>query len=199
MLDPEGIPLPLMHSDDVYLALFGTPSMERFRKICLLFALPYPFGLSFFDDDIGFAITNALYAPRDHAAFQDSWKNTWVKFGPEEYHGRAAWPWVLFALLNGIRNQIMRGIAPDGQLENGLTSDDLDLFQFLLEKSKVSLKKLGPLATSEVYKFGPAQTEGSTWQAEPMGISTPIQLWSASPANLLIDEALARINRFRQR
>ena len=38
-----------------------------------------------------------------------------------------------------------------------------------------------------------ARTGAGIWQAEPLGISTPIQLWSAAPANLIIDDALARL------
>ena len=55
--------------------------------------LAYPFGLGFLDDDVGIAATNAVYYPRDVPALKDPSK----KFGPDEYHGRGAWPWVLFA------------------------------------------------------------------------------------------------------
>ena len=55
------------------------------------------------------------------------------------------------------------------------------------------MPKLGPLATSEVFKYAPAGPEKGLWQPVPMGISTPIQLWSAAPANLIIDDALARL------
>ena len=194
LLDPDGNRLPLMHSDDVYWLLFGHPTPEQFRKIVRPLILSYPFGLGFLDDDIGIAVTNAVYAPRDNPALKDNWKNTWVKFGPDEYHGRGAWPWVLFALIGGTRDQVMRGIDGEGNLGNGIAAEDVGLFRKILEKSKSSLEKLGPLATSEVYKFSPAKTADANWQAEPMGISTPIQLWSAAPAGLLIDEALARID-----
>ncbi len=193
LLDPDGNRLPLLHSDDVYLLLFGRPTPEQFRQIVRPLILSYPFGLGFLDDDIGIAVTNAVYAPRDNPALKDNWKNTWVKFGPDEYHGRSAWPWVLFALIGGTCDQVMQGIDGAGNLANGIDAEDVGRFRMILEKSKSSLKKLGPLATSEVYKFSPAKTAEGIWQAEPMGISTPIQLWSAAPANLLIDEALARI------
>ena len=193
LLDPDGNPLPLMHSDDVYLLLFGNPTMEQVRKIVRPLMLPYPFGLGFFDDDIGMAVTHATYSPRDNQSLKDPSKNVWIKFGPDEYHGRAAWPWVMFALISGIHTQVMKRIDGEGHLADGVTADDVRLFREVLEKSKSSIEKLGPLATSEVFKYSPAPTGQGIWQAEAMGISTPIQLWSAAPANMLMDEALERI------
>ena len=63
----------------------------------------------------------------------------------------------------------------------------------VLDRNHIALPKLGPLATSEVFKFVPADPEKGLWQPVPMGISTPIQLWSAAPASLIIDDALARL------
>jgi hypothetical protein len=193
LLDTDGHPLPIMHSDDVFFMLFGNPSMEQVRKIVRPFILAYPFGLGFFEDDCGMAVTNAVYSPKDNTALKDPTKNVWVKFGPDEYHGRGAWPWVMFALLNGVYDQVMKGIDQQGQLRNGVTLEDVGVFKQILQKSKSSIEKLGPLATSEVFKFSPVNSEDGIWQAEAMGVSTPIQLWSAAPANLLIDEALERI------
>ena len=193
LLDTEGHPLPLVQSDDVFLLLFGHPTLEQFRKIVRPLILAYPFGLGFLDDELGFAITHALYSPRDNPALKDTWKNAWIKFGPDEYHGRSAWPWVLFALISGTRDQVLRGIDENGIPGSGVLPEDITLFERILEKMKSSLARLGPLATSEVFKYSPAREEGRVWQAEPMGISTPIQLWSAAPAHLLLDQALERI------
>ncbi len=193
LLDPDGRPLPLMHSDDVFLLFFGNPTLEQVRKIVRPLMLSYPFGLGFLDDDVGIAVTNAVYSPRDNEALGDTSKNVWVKFGPDEYHGRAAWPWAMFALISGIHDQVMKGVDDEGNLRSGVTPDDVGLFRKILTKLKSSIEKLGPLATSEVYKFSPAKAGKGVWQAEPMGISTPIQLWSAAPANMLMDDALERI------
>ena len=193
LLDTEGQRLPLMQSDDVFLLLFGHSTLEQYRQIVRPLMLAYPFGLGFWEDDAGFAITNAVYSPKDNPALKDPCKNVWAKFGPDEYHGRAAWPWVLFALVAGTHAQALAGIDSQGHLAAGVAPEDVALFRKILEKTKAALAKLGPLATSEVYKFAPAPTGQGLWQAEPMGISTPIQLWSAAPAGLLIDEALARI------
>ena len=195
LLDPDGRPVPVMHSDDVFFLLFGEPAPEQVRKILHLLALPYPFGLGFLDEDLGLAITNGVHAPQDLPALHDNWKNAWVKFGPDEYHGRSAWPWVLFALASGIHHQVFRGIDPAGRLRAGVANADLEQFRWILGKLKSSLAKLGPLATSEVFKYAPAQAANENWRAEPLGISTPVQLWSAAPANLLLDEALERIGR----
>ncbi|MBU0676987.1 MAG: hypothetical protein KJ626_02635 [Verrucomicrobia bacterium] len=191
-LDSDGRPLPLMHSDDVYLLLFGNPTIDQVREIVQPFVLSYPFGLGFLQDDIGMAVTNAVYAPRDDDAFKDNTKNVWVKFGPDEYHGRGAWPWVMFALISGIYDQVMKGIDEEGNLRNGATPDDIALFREILKGLKSSIEKLGPLATSEMFKFSPANKGEGGWRAKAMGISTPIQLWSAAPANMLIHEALER-------
>lgn len=193
LLDADGRRIPVMQSDDVFFLLFGHPTLEQYRKIVRPLMRAYPFGLGFWDDDVGFAVSNGAYAPKDVPALKDDWKNAWVKFGPDEYHGRAAWPWVLFALVAGTRDQVLKGIDPEGHSGNGLAAEDVALFRNVLEKAKATLAKLGPLATSEVYKFAPAPAGQGVWQAEPMGISTPIQLWSAAPARLLIDEALVRI------
>ena len=193
LLDTEGNRLPVMQSDDVFLLLFGQPSLEQYRKIVRPLVRAYPFGLGFWDNDVGFAVSNGVYSPKDVPALKDDWKNAWIKFGPDEYHGRAAWPWVLFALVAGTHAQALAGIDSQGHLAAGVAPEDVALFRKILEKTKAALAKLGPLATSEVYKFAPAPTGQGLWQAEPMGISTPIQLWSAAPAGLLIDEALARI------
>ena len=197
LLDTEGNRIPVMQSDDVFLLLFGHPTLEQYRKIVRPLVRAYPFGLGFWDDVVGFAVSNGVYSPKVNPALKDDWKNAWVKFGPDEYHGRAAWPWVLFALVSGTRDQVLNGIDPAGNLANGVAPEDVALFRKILEMAKASLAKLGPLATSEVYKFAPALSGESVWQAEPMGISTPIQLWSAAPAHLLIDEALERIGRSR--
>ena len=193
LLDPAGNPVPVMHNDDVFSLLFGDPGIEQVRKIIRPFALAYPFGLGFWDDDAGLAVSNNAYAPRDLPVLEDNWKNAWVKFGPDEYHGRAAWPWTMFALIIGIDRLAQQDIGPDGALRNGLEPDDFALFRKILLKTKSALVKLGPLATSEVFKYSPARTGDGIWQAEPLGISTPIQLWSAAPANLIIDDALARL------
>jgi len=192
-LDPAGRPVPLMHSDDVYFLLFGQPTMEQFREIIRPLVLPYPFGLGFLDDELGVAVTSAVYSPRDNDALQDHTKNVWVKFGPDEYHGRSAWPWVLWALISGIHDQIMRAIDPAGRRGSEVTPDDVALFKKLLRQAQSTIRHLGPYATSEVYRFIPAPAGQRIWQAAPLGISTPIQLWSAAPVNLLINEALARI------
>lgn len=193
LLDPEGHRLPVMQSDDVFLLLFGHPTLEQYRKIVRPLVLSYPFGLGFWDDDVGFAVSNGVYAPKEIPALKDDWKNAWVKFGPDEYHGRAAWPWVLFALVAGTHGQVLKGIDPKGVPGPGVGTKDVAQFRTILEKSQAALAKLGPLATSEVYKFAPEQAGTGNWRAEPMGISTPIQLWSAAPIRLLVDEALERI------
>ena len=84
-------------------------------------------------------------------------------------------------------------IADDGTLRNGMTPADVALFRRIFEQTRIALPKLGPLATSEVFKFAPADPEKGVWQPVPLGISTPIQLWSAAPASLIIDDALARL------
>ena len=193
LLDPAGQPLPILHNDDVFFLLFGHPHLEQVRKIIRPLVLAYPFGLGFMDDDAGMAVTSNVYAPRDLPVLQDNWKNAWVKFGPDEYHGRAAWPWTLFALIIGIDRLVQENPGPDGALRNGLTPEDVELFRVILLKTRSALVKLGPLATSEVFKYAPAAAGTGIWQAEPLGISTPIQLWSAAPTNLILDAALARL------
>lgn len=192
-LFPDGTPMPVPHSDDVFLLLFGDPDVAQVREILRPLLLAYPFGLGFWDDDGAFAVSSGVYAPRDVPALRDGWKNAWVKFGPDEYHGRAAWPWVLFALLDGLREQAHKCIADDGTLRHGMTPADVALFRRTFEQARIALPKLGPLATSEVFKYAPADPEKGIWQPVPMGISTPIQLWSAAPASLIIDDALARL------
>ncbi len=193
LIDPEGCHLPIMHSDDVFSLLFGTPGIDQVRKIIRPLLWSYPFGLAFLEDKSGFAVTNAVYSPKNNQALNDPNKNVWVKFGPDEYHGRGAWPWVIFGLICGIHNQVMHRIDLRGNLRDGILPADLDQFSTVLEQLKSSIAHLGPLATSEVFKYAPANPGTGTWQAEPLWISTPIQLWSAAPANLLIDEALERI------
>ena len=193
LLFPDGTPLAVPHSDDVFLLLFGDPDIAQVREILRPLLLPYPFGLGFWDDDGAFAVSSAAYVLRDVPALRDGWKNAWVKFGPDEYHGRAAWPWVLFALLDGLREQALKNVADDGNLRHGMTPADVALFRHVFEKARIALPKLGPLATSEVFKYAPADSSNAIWQPVPMGISTPIQLWSAAPASLIIDDALARL------
>ena len=145
------------------------------------------------DDDAGMAISNNVYIPRDIPALKDNWKNAWVKFGPDEYHGRGAWPWTIFAMITGIEQIVRKCVDSGGTLRHGLTQEDVDVFRRILLTTKTALVKLGPLATSEVFKYAPSVTGEGIWQAQPMGISTPIQLWSAAPANLIIDEVLEQL------
>jgi hypothetical protein len=81
VLDEHGYPVPVMHSDDVFTLLFGMSDQEQVRTMLPPFFLPYPLGLGFWDDQIGFVICNAVVAPH-HWGYDD----LWAGLRPSVYH-----------------------------------------------------------------------------------------------------------------
>jgi hypothetical protein len=194
VLDEYGTPFPDMHSDDIYFSLFGRPTAEQFRKILRTILLPYPLGLGFWDDHVGFVVNNVSYAPPSWGIW--GWKGAHLKstFSPVRYHGAVAWGWVFSALLCGIRDQAIAGIDGNGTLRGGLTYEDVVLFKRLLEDCRATIRELSLLVNSELWQYVPI-CDSPTGQvhARPIGMSTPIQLWSIAPKEMLIEEALAQI------
>lgn len=194
VLDEYGTPFPAMHSDDIYWSLFGTPTPEQFRKILRTVHQSFPLGLGFWDDHAGFVVSNICFAPSSWGIW--GWKGEQLRaaFSPVRYHGAVAWGWVFSALLCGIREQVIAGIHESGTLRNGLTRDDVLLFQRLLLDCQSTIGELSPLVNSELWQYVP-ENDASTGRvhARPIGVSTPIQLWSVAPKEMLIEEALERI------
>jgi glycosyltransferase involved in cell wall biosynthesis/sugar phosphate isomerase/epimerase len=195
VLDEYGTPFPDMHSDDIYFSLFGSPTTEQFRKILQTIVLPYPLGLGLWDDHAGFVVNNACHAPPSWGIWGWQGADLQAAFSPVQYHGAVAWGWVFSALLCGIRDQLNAGIDDDGTLRNGLTRGDVLLFRKLLHDCLTTIRELRPLVNSELWQYYPVpDSPTGRVEARPIGVSTPIQLWSIAPKGMLIEEALSRID-----
>jgi hypothetical protein len=98
-LDKQGAPVPIMHSDEGFELMFGTPSPAFLDEYVGAIMRPFPAGLM---TDIGLLIANPAFADR---AAQD-------RFTPAAYHGAVVWSWQQALLASGLERQLARPDLP---------------------------------------------------------------------------------------
>jgi hypothetical protein len=98
-LDAEGRPVPVMHSDDGFLLLFGSPSPAALERSIKALLRPFPAGLW---TPVGVLVANPAFASRDIRTV----------FTRAAYHGTVVWSWQQAVLAAGLNRQLTRTDLP---------------------------------------------------------------------------------------
>ena len=94
-IDDSGQKIPIIHSDDSLMMMWGEPSPEYLATISQRINLPFPYGLH---TPVGLVISNPVLAP---PKLQES-------FGPRKYHGSVIWTVQEDLMQLGLERQLLR-------------------------------------------------------------------------------------------
>ncbi|MFI6869243.1 hypothetical protein [Nocardia sp. NPDC050406] len=98
-LAEDGKPIPILHSDDVFDLLFGTPTPDDLNAKVANLVRPFPLGLI---TGAGMVVANPAFAPPELQA----------QFTTHDYHGTVVWSWVQAAFASGLERQLRRSDLP---------------------------------------------------------------------------------------
>jgi hypothetical protein len=98
-LDAAGAPVPIVHSDEGFVLLFGAPAPADLDRIVAGVMRPFPAGLM---TGIGLLVANPALAG---AAAQ-------ARFSPGAYHGAVVWSWQQALFAAGLKRQLERNDLP---------------------------------------------------------------------------------------
>jgi hypothetical protein len=99
-LDAAGKPIPVMHTDDGFVLLFGTPSPEYLTQVAGRLTRPFPAGLL---TPIGIVVANGAFVT--DPKIRDL-------FTRDAYHGAVVWSWQQALLAAGLERQLARTDLP---------------------------------------------------------------------------------------
>jgi hypothetical protein len=99
-LDAGGKPIPVMHTDDGFVLMFGNPSPEYLLQVAVRLTTPFPAGLM---TPIGIVVANAAYVT--DPKIRDL-------FTRDAYHGAVVWSWQQALLAAGLERQLARTDLP---------------------------------------------------------------------------------------
>jgi hypothetical protein len=94
-LGADGTPIPVLHSDEGFDFLFGTPSAVDLARAVTALARPFPAGLF---TPVGVVVANPVYAV---PAVQ-------AQLSRNAYHGTVIWSWQQALLAAGLARQLKR-------------------------------------------------------------------------------------------
>jgi hypothetical protein len=94
-LDADGVPVPVLHSDEGFALLFGDPAPRDLAQIVEPVMRPFPAGLM---TDVGMLVANPAQAP---ASLQPRFVRT-------AYHGTVVWSWQQALFAAGLARQLSR-------------------------------------------------------------------------------------------
>ncbi len=155
-LDESGKPVPIMHSDDSMLLVFGTPSNEFLRSSAQRIRRSFPYGLSTTE---GILVANPAFAKPELQK----------KFDETKYHGRVSWTMQEHLLVFGLSRALGDSKLP-ADLAKDLTIAKQHVQDVIAKKAKMSGNEVFAL------KF-----ENGTFVAVPFAgdaKSNSNQLWS---------------------
>jgi hypothetical protein len=159
-LDDAGKPVPVVHSDDGFALLFGTPSAADLDRSVDAMMRPFPAGLM---TDIGLLVANPAFAPADVQG----------RFGATAYHGTVVWSWQQAILAAGLDRQLARSDLP-AATRGRLVSARARLWR--------AIDAAGEVRTSELWSWAYAN---GRYTVAPFGASSAdvdesnaAQLWS---------------------
>ena len=155
-LDKNGVPVPIMHSDDSMMMSFGHPSKEYLKIATQRLTMPFPYGLT---TPVGVLVANPVFAPVELQ----------MKFGAEHYHGMVSWAMVEDVYNAGLSRQLAR---PD--LDANLKQDLARSKQIIQHVLNVKSSLGGVEVVTIIYKNGKAIAQPFKGDAK----SNPLQLWS---------------------
>lgn len=159
-LDGKGQPIPVMHSDEGFLMLFGKPDARQLDTALRGIMQPYPSGLI---TPAGMLVANSALATPDRHA----------KFDKTRYHGEVVWSWQQGMMAAGLARQLARSdLSPESR-------------ELLTSAQKTLARAIGMtqgIRSSELWSW---TYEGSRYSVSPFGQnvgdeteSNALQLWS---------------------
>ncbi|MBL0924503.1 MAG: hypothetical protein IBJ12_08580 [Sphingomonadaceae bacterium] len=99
-LDAQGAPVPVLHSDEGFLLLFGNPDARQLDVALRSIMQPYPAGLV---TSAGMLVANPALATPDR----------YPVFDKTRYHGEVTWSWQQGLMVAGIKRQLGRTDLPE--------------------------------------------------------------------------------------
>jgi hypothetical protein len=99
-LDKAGKPIPVMHTDDGFVLLFGSPPAAYLDEVAANIVRPFPAGLH---TPVGVVVANAAFVTD---------KKTRDLFTRDAYHGAVVWSWQQALLAVGLARQLARTDLP---------------------------------------------------------------------------------------
>jgi hypothetical protein len=160
-LDITGAPVPVMHSDDGFVLLFGRPSPRALDEAAARILRPFPAGLR---TPVGIVVANPAFCP--DAGLRGL-------FTAGHYHGTVVWSWQQAMLAAGLDRQLAReDLPPDTHAHLGAARRAVGEI----------MHATSAWGTAELWSF--AVRDGQ-WAHVPFGAgeghhseSNAVQLWS---------------------
>ncbi|MFI9503282.1 hypothetical protein [Nocardia sp. NPDC052566] len=160
-LGADGGPIPIVHSDDVFDLLFGTPAPEILERKVATLIRPFPLGLM---TGAGMVVANPVFAGPELQA----------KFTTHDYHGTVVWSWMQAAFASGLQRQLHRPDLPKSVRDNLIAAQD---------KLWNAIDAAKTMQNSELWSW---HYENGTFRITPFGANTAdvtesnaAQLWSS--------------------
>lgn len=160
-LDANGTPIPILHSDDTFDLLFGTPPPEVLDKQVSTLLRPFPLGLL---TGAGLVVADPVFADPGLQA----------RFTNHDYHGTVVWSWVQAALASGLGRQLGRSDLPQ-PVRDHLLAAQRSLWQVIDADES--------MANSELWSW---RFEDGRYRVAPFGATeadvteaNAAQLWSS--------------------
>ncbi len=159
-LDGAGKPVPIVHSDEGFVLLFGKPTPVDLDAYVGALMRPFPAGLM---TDIGLLTANPAFVE----------KETQARFMPSAYHGASVWSWQQAMFAAGLERQLARRDLPS-DVRARLVAAQSKLWRVI--------RATRALQSSELWSW---KYEGGRYQIVPFGAgrndvdeSNAAQLWS---------------------
>jgi hypothetical protein len=159
-LDEQGVPIPILHSDEGFRLLLTEPAPDELTRCVAAIMRPFPAGLM---TDVGLLVANPALASADL-------RRDFTQFA---YHGTVVWSWQQALLAAGLQRQLRRADLP-AAVHTLLVHARKHLWT-VIERSRA-------LRTSELWSWSYADGH---YRVEPFGRSNAdadesnaAQLWS---------------------
>lgn len=159
-IDAAGKPVPIIHSDEGFVLLFGQPTPTDLDAYVGALMRPFPAGLM---TDIGLLTANPVFAGKEAQA----------RFNSSAYHGAVVWSWQQALFAAGLERQLARQDLP-GDVRSRLVTAQAALWR--------AISASRALQSSELWSWKYAD---GRYQIVPFGAgredvdeSNAAQLWS---------------------
>lgn len=159
-LDAAGKPVPIVHSDEGFVLLFGQPTPADLDKYVGALLRPFPAGLM---TDIGLLTANPVFVDKEAQA----------RFMSSAYHGAGVWSWQQALFAAGLERQLARRDLPK-DVRARLVAGQSSLWR--------AISATRALQSSELWSW---KYEGGRYHVVPFGAgrndvdeSNAAQLWS---------------------
>jgi hypothetical protein len=159
-LDANGRPIPVMHTDDGFVLMFGTPTPQYLEQVAGQLQRPFPAGLR---TPVGIVVANAFAGD---AKLREL-------FARGNYHGALVWSWQQALLVAGLDRQLARTDLP-AKTKAALEAAERAVWQAI---DATAEQRTGELWTWDV-KAGRIELVPFGQQGGHADESNAVQLWS---------------------